>query len=74
MTRTAWALQTACTVIAMQGGGTGAGAQHGGGGREAGLRIHPQPLIYDYCATSLQAVHDYVTSVSGRSSGLVPRL
>jgi hypothetical protein len=27
----------ACTVIAMQDGGTGAGAQHGGAGREANL-------------------------------------
>jgi hypothetical protein len=42
--------------------------------RCGGSRIDPQPLIYDYCATSLQAVHDYVTPVSGRSSGLFPRL
>src|SRR5262245_60081991 len=42
--------------------------------RCGGSRIDPQLLIYDYCETSLQAVHDYVTPVSGRSSGLFPRL
>jgi hypothetical protein len=36
----------ACTVIAMQDGGTGAGAQHGGAGREANLIFVLPPNIY----------------------------
>jgi hypothetical protein len=36
----------ACTVIAMQDGGTGAGAQHGGAGREANLIFVLPPNVY----------------------------
>src|SRR5262249_35074242 len=36
----------ACTVIAMQDGGTGAGTQHGGAGREANLIFVLPPNVY----------------------------
>jgi hypothetical protein len=35
-----------CTVIAMQDGGTGAGVQHGGAGREANLIFVVPPNVY----------------------------
>jgi hypothetical protein len=38
--------EAACTVIAMQDGGTGAGAQHGGAGREANLIFVLPPNVY----------------------------